>query len=79
MHPRTKIVYTNIKIKFYHNIKIIDPVIYFEMFILLKNSSLLIIDSGGMQKEDYWFEFRCTTLRNETEWVESARGGWNIL
>ncbi len=79
MHPRTKKVYEKAKKEFTHNIKIIEPVSYFELLILLKNSSLVITDSGGIQKEAYWLEVPCITLRSETEWVETVQSGWNTL
>ncbi len=79
IHPRAKKVYEKIKKKFSENIRIIEPVGYFDMLMLLKNSYLIMTDSGGMQKEAYWLKIPCITLRNETEWIETLHSGWNVL
>ena len=79
MHPRTKQLCQNINIRFSSNIKIIEPLGYFDILMLLKNSKALMTDSGGMQKEAYWLKVPCITLREETEWIETVQSGWNIL
>ena len=79
MHPRTKNVYERSSKKFGNNVRIIEPAGYFDVLTLLKNSALLLTDSGGMQKEAYWLQTPCITLRKETEWVETLEGGWNTL
>ena len=79
MHPRTKKMYEQSEKKFAANVRIVDPAGYFDALTLLKNSSLLLTDSGGMQKEAFWLGVQCITLRKETEWVETLEGGWNIL
>ncbi len=77
LHPRTrKILESNALIC---DALMIDPVGYFDMIALIKNSSLVITDSGGLQKEAFFFKKCCLTLRNETEWVELVEGGFNIL
>ena len=58
---------------------IIDPIGYLEMVWLIKNSKLIMTDSGGLQKEAFFFEKPCITLRDETEWVELVENGFNIL
>ena len=49
------------------------------MIWLIQNCSLVITDSGGLQKEAYFFEKRCLTTRTETEWVELVESGNNVL
>ena len=77
LHPRTtKIVESrNIRMKF----KLIPPVSYFDMIELLKNTRIVLTDSGGVQKEAFFFAKPCVTLRDETEWVELVDKGFNRL
>lgn len=77
LHPRTK---TKLKeIKYSNNVKIIDPVSYLEIILLLKNSKKVFTDSGGLQKEAYFLNKPCITLRDETEWIETLNGNWNFI
>lgn len=77
MHPRTR----NILIQNYKTpeFTIIDPVGYFDMIMLLKSCEMVITDSGGVQKEAFFFGKNCITLREETEWVELVENGYNTL
>jgi UDP-GlcNAc3NAcA epimerase len=60
-------------------IRAIDPVSYLEMVWLLEHCRLVMTDSGGLQKEAYFFQKPCVTLRDETEWVELVEAGANTL
>ena len=79
IHPRTEKMIKKFKLEVGENIKIIEPVGYLNMIYLEKNSSKVITDSGGIQKEAYILEIPCITIRTETEWVETVKAGWNIL
>jgi UDP-GlcNAc3NAcA epimerase len=61
------------------NVRAVEPLPYMETIALLSRASGLLTDSGGMQKEAYFFEVPCVTLREETEWVETVELGWNTL
>ena len=78
-HPRFLQFVKKYNLKLNNNIKIIDPVSYFEMLYLIKNCELVITDSGGLQKDTYFSKKPCITLRNETEWVELTNSRCNIL
>lgn len=77
LHPRTKAFLESNHIPLHAHI--IDPVGYFDMLALLKNCQLVMTDSGGLQKEAYFFEKFCITLRDQTEWVELVQVGANVL
>lgn len=80
LHPRTRGKLTAIGYDFANStICFIDPVGYLEMVWLLKNCNLVMTDSGGLQKEAYFFGKYCVTMRDETEWVELVENGFNLL
>jgi len=77
LHPRTRGLLATLPVKL--TFAPIDPVGYFDMLELLKNTSLVLTDSGGLQKEAYFFAKPCITLRDETEWIELIDAGCNVL
>lgn len=79
LHPRTRARLAQFGIKPATHLHVVDPVGYLEMIWLESNCSLVCTDSGGMQKEAYFFGKACLTLRDETEWVELVAHGWNRL
>lgn len=79
LHPRTKAKLEGLPTKLSSDVVIIDPVGYLNMVWLIDNSQLVMTDSGGLQKEAFFFEKPCITLRDETEWVELVSNNFNIL
>jgi UDP-GlcNAc3NAcA epimerase len=77
LHPRTQKIMKDAGMN--TSLTIIDPVGYFDMLELLKHCKLVMTDSGGLQKEAFFFQKFCITLRDETEWVELVKGGFNLL
>ena len=77
VHPRTRNILTHLQIT--PEFLLIEPVGYFDMIMLLKNCELVITDSGGVQKEAFFFGKHCITLREQTEWVELVENGFNLL
>jgi len=80
LHPRTKA-----KLQQGHDasalrgLSIFEPLPYLEMQRLQMDAKLILTDSGGVQKEAYFHQVPCITLRDETEWVETVDSGWNEL
>jgi UDP-GlcNAc3NAcA epimerase len=74
MHPRTKAVLN--KLSIHPKIHIIEPVGYYDMLELLKNCSMVITDSGGLQKEAFFNKKQSIIARDETEWVELVENGF---
>jgi UDP-GlcNAc3NAcA epimerase len=77
IHPRTKKIIENNQLATHFTIT--EPLGYFDMITLLKNSSMVITDSGGLQKEAFFFRKYCITMREQTEWVELVTNGYNFI
>jgi UDP-GlcNAc3NAcA epimerase len=78
LHPRTRQAADRYGLDF-GSIMVIEPVGYLDMVALLDGCARVLTDSGGLQKEAYFFRKPCITLRNATEWVETIEAGWNRL
>lgn len=89
LHPRTQKIAKNLgllpdvdnsELKIQNSkLCIVPPVGYFDMIELLKHTKVVMTDSGGLQKEAYFFKKPCITLRDETEWVELVEAGANLV
>ncbi|MBR9830378.1 MAG: UDP-N-acetylglucosamine 2-epimerase (non-hydrolyzing), partial [Oceanospirillales bacterium] len=77
LHPRTRNVIAKLGLAI--NVYLIEPVGYFEMVWLLDHAGLVLTDSGGVQKEAFFFGKACVTMRDQTEWVELVEAGVNEL
>ena len=79
VHPRTRRFLAATSLNLGKNVRVIEPLGYLDMVRLVGGASLMLTDSGGLQKECYWLGVPCITLREETEWVETIQAGWNVL
>lgn len=81
LHPRTRAVLQKARKldSLAAQVKLIEPVGYLDMVQLEKFAALIATDSGGVQKEAFFYQVPCVTLRDETEWVELVEAGWNRL
>ena len=80
LHPRTKKIIKEQNLETYlENVIVTEPLSFLDMMALEKNARVIITDSGGVQKEAYFCNVPCVTMRDETEWVETIEHGYNQL
>jgi UDP-GlcNAc3NAcA epimerase len=74
-HPRTRSVLGKVP----PNVEVVAPLGYLDMAALVSQALVLVTDSGGLQKEAYWYGVPCVTARPSTEWVDTVELGANVL
>ena len=81
VHPRTEkyLKEYGLRDSMPFNVKLIQPVGYLDMLRLMASAEKILTDSGGIQKEAFMLGVPCITLRDNTEWMETLEGGWNVL
>lgn len=79
LHPRTKARIEAAGLVIPDNVIAVDPVGYLDMVMLEKHANRIVTDSGGVQKEAFFYQVPCITLRDETEWTELVDAGWNFI
>ena len=83
VHPRTRQKLVNAglmdQLTAAAHVHLLEPLGYLEFVGLLMHADMVLTDSGGIQKEACFHQTPCVTLREETEWVETVKAGWNVL
>jgi UDP-GlcNAc3NAcA epimerase len=80
LHPRTRKLIDEHSLNHHlNNIQTVDPLPFLDMVGLEQAASVILTDSGGVQKEAFFYGVPCITMRDETEWVETVELGWNRL
>jgi UDP-GlcNAc3NAcA epimerase len=74
-HPRTRAALADIP----PNLEVLSPLGYLDMAALVSQARVLVTDSGGLQKEAYWYGVPCVTARPSTEWKDTVELGANVL
>lgn len=80
LHPRTKKYMTDLGLAhLLKDVVVVDPLPFLDMVALEQAAKFILTDSGGVQKEAFFYGVPCITMRDETEWVETVETGWNCL
>jgi UDP-GlcNAc3NAcA epimerase len=78
-HPRTMAAIANRRGQTPDNVRLIQPLGYLDFAALASQARVIVTDSGGLQKEAYWYGVPCVTARPSTEWVDTLELGANVL
>jgi UDP-GlcNAc3NAcA epimerase len=78
-HPRTRASLENAAIALAPHVRLLQPLGYLDLAALASRARVILTDSGGLQKEAYWYGIPCVTLRPSTEWVDTVELGANTL
>jgi len=78
-HPRTRALLRSLNGELPANLRLVDPLGYLDMAALCSQARVIVTDSGGLQKEAYWYGVPCVTARPSTEWVDTVEAGANVL
>jgi UDP-GlcNAc3NAcA epimerase len=79
VHPRTRATFAAEQIVLPAHINVIDPLGYLDFAALASQAAVIATDSGGLQKEAYWYGVPCVTMRPSTEWIDTVELGANVL
>jgi UDP-GlcNAc3NAcA epimerase len=78
-HPRTRNALSEAGIELGPYVRLVEPLGYLELAALASQARVILTDSGGLQKEAYWYGVPCVTLRPSTEWIDTVEAGANVL
>jgi UDP-GlcNAc3NAcA epimerase len=78
-HPRTRARMEQAGLELGEHVRVVEPLSYLELASLASQARVIVTDSGGLQKEAYWYRVPCVTLRPSTEWVDTVKIGANVL
>jgi UDP-N-acetylglucosamine 2-epimerase len=78
-HPRTRAALEDHKIELAGTVRLLQPLGYLDLAALASRARVILTDSGGLQKEAYWYGVPCVTMRPSTEWVDTVELGANTL
>jgi UDP-GlcNAc3NAcA epimerase len=79
VHPRTRTALERESLELAAHVEVVEPLGYLELAALASQARVILTDSGGLQKEAYWYGVPCITLRPSTEWVDTVATGANVL
>jgi UDP-GlcNAc3NAcA epimerase len=78
-HPRTRAALGSNTVLLGPHVRLLDPLGYLDLAALASQARVILTDSGGLQKEAYWYGVPCVTMRPSTEWVDTVELGANTL